>query len=47
MAKTEFSDVTFLKVDVDENEDAAHEYNISAMPTFILFKDGKKVCHTI
>ena len=30
------SNVVFLKVDVDENEDAAGEYNISAMPTFIL-----------
>jgi thioredoxin 1 len=36
-------DVVFLKVDVDEVEDLAAEYNISCMPTFMFFKDGKKV----
>ena len=35
--------VVFLKVDVDEAEDVAAEYNISAMPTFVFLKDGKKV----
>ena len=35
--------VVFLKVDVDEAEDVAGEYNISAMPTFVFIKDGKKV----
>ena len=35
--------VVFLKVDVDEAEDVAGEYNISAMPTFVFLKDGKKV----
>ena len=35
--------VVFLKVDVDEAEDVAAEYNISAMPTFVFIKDGKKV----
>ena len=35
--------VVFLKVDVDEAEAVAAEYNISAMPTFIFIKDGKKV----
>ena len=37
------SDVVFLKVDVDENEDAAQEYSISAMPTFIFIKKEAKV----
>ena len=37
------SNVVFLKVDVDENEDAAGEYNISAMPTFIFMKNNAKV----
>jgi thioredoxin 1 len=35
--------VVFLKVDVDENEEAAKEYNVSAMPTFIFIKNNKKV----
>merc|ERR1711981_605769 len=39
----EMADVVFLKVDVDENEDAAQEYNISAMPTFIFVKKEAKV----
>lgn len=36
-------EVVFCKVDVDEAEDVAHEHGINAMPTFIFFKDGKKV----
>ena len=37
-------EVVFLKVDVDENEDAAQEYSISAMPTFVFVKKEAKVC---
>jgi thioredoxin 1 len=33
--------VVFLKVDVDENQDTAAEYNVSAMPTFIFIKGGE------
>jgi len=36
-------EVVFLKVDVDENEDAAQEYSISAMPTFIFVKKEAKI----
>ena len=35
--------VVFLKVDVDEAEDAAQEFNVSAMPTFIFMKNNAKV----
>merc|ERR1711976_99947 len=35
--------VVFVKVDVDENEDAASQYNISAMPTFVFIKNKEKV----
>ena len=35
--------MVFLKVDVDECEDIAGEYDISAMPTFVFIKKGKKV----
>jgi len=35
--------VVFLKVDVDESEDIAAEYNVTAMPTFIFWKSGAKV----
>lgn len=33
----------FAKVDVDEAQDIAREYGISAMPTFMFFKEGKQV----
>ena len=34
------SSVTFVKVDVDENAEAAKAAGISCMPTFKFFKDG-------
>lgn len=37
-----FPDVLFIKVDVEEVEDVAKEYQIRSMPTFMLFKDGEK-----
>jgi thioredoxin 1 len=36
-------DVKFLKVDVDKNEELIYQYQIQAMPTICIFKDGKLV----
>lgn len=33
----------FLKVDVDELEAVAKEFQVEAMPTFLFFKEGKEV----
>ena len=41
--EAEMSNVKFLKVDVDEAEDVAAHYQISAMPTFIFIKNKQKV----
>merc|ERR1712228_329689 len=41
MSKT-MNDVVFLKVDVDDCEDIAAKYNITAMPTFIFLKNKEK-----
>jgi thioredoxin 1 len=38
-----FTDIAFLKVDVDELEDVAAGCEVSAMPTFLAMKDGKEV----
>jgi len=43
----EMSNVVFLKVDVDELEEIAREENISAMPTFYLYKNGKKIADLV
>lgn len=39
----EFSNVEFIKVDVDEVPDVAQEQGIRAMPTFKIFKNGEEV----
>jgi thioredoxin 1 len=35
--------VIFVKIDVDQAEDLAAEFQVSAMPTFMFFKGGEKV----
>ncbi|KAL6257209.1 hypothetical protein P5V15_012136 [Pogonomyrmex californicus] len=37
----DMQDIVFLKVDVDECEDVAAEYEISSMPTFVFIKESK------
>uniref|UniRef100_A0A914DDG4 Thioredoxin n=1 Tax=Acrobeloides nanus TaxID=290746 RepID=A0A914DDG4_9BILA len=39
----EFTNAVFIKVDIDENEDVASDYDIRVMPTFIFVKDGKTI----
>ncbi|KAI0380162.1 thioredoxin-domain-containing protein [Hypomontagnella monticulosa] len=37
----QFKDIFFAKIDVDELPDLSQELGITAMPTFMLFKDGE------
>ncbi|KAJ4885379.1 Thioredoxin H2 [Raphanus sativus] len=37
-----FTDVEFVKLDVDELPDVAKEFNVTGMPTFVLVKNGKE-----
>lgn len=39
----ELDQVKFVKVDVDESGELADKYQISTIPTLLLFKDGKVV----
>ncbi|GKU97070.1 hypothetical protein SLE2022_279210 [Rubroshorea leprosula] len=38
-----FTEVEFIKIDVDELPDVAQEFGVQAMPTFLLVKKGKEV----
>jgi len=40
---TRFTNVAFLKVDVDEVGEIASRFKVSAMPTFKFLHDGKEV----
>ena len=35
--------VTFKKINVDQDNQTAAQYNIMSIPTFLIFKDGKVV----
>ena len=38
---SEYSDITFFKIDVDEADEICSKYNIMTIPTLLLFEDGK------
>nr|XP_027102044.1 thioredoxin H2-like [Coffea arabica] len=38
-----YTDIDFVKIDVDELPDVAQEHRVQAMPTFLLLKQGKEV----
>ncbi|KAK7245925.1 hypothetical protein RIF29_40779 [Crotalaria pallida] len=38
-----FTDVEFIKIDVDELSDVSREFGVQAMPTFVLLKKGKEI----
>jgi thiol-disulfide isomerase/thioredoxin len=42
-----YTNARFFKVDVDEVPEAAQEHSIRAMPTFLIFKDGKQVSEVV
>uniref|UniRef100_A0A0K8VM22 Thioredoxin n=1 Tax=Bactrocera latifrons TaxID=174628 RepID=A0A0K8VM22_BACLA len=44
LAKEYEGKVVVLKVDVDECEDIAMEYNICSMPTFVFIKGSQQIC---
>jgi thioredoxin 1 len=35
------NDVKFLNVDIDDDQDLAAQFNVQAVPTLVLLKDGK------
>ncbi|KAL7212035.1 hypothetical protein ACSBR2_014821 [Camellia fascicularis] len=38
-----YQDILFLTVDVDDVKEVATKYEVKAMPTFLLMKDGAQV----
>lgn len=44
---TEYSDrVTVVKIDIDENPDAAKKYGVRSIPAVLVFRDGELVENT-
>lgn len=39
----DIEDAEFLKVDIDQSLDIAREYQVSTVPTIIIFKEGQEV----
>jgi thioredoxin 1 len=43
VAKTVAGKVRVVKVDIDKQQQIARQYNVSAVPTFIIFKNGNPI----
>ena len=43
----ENTDVKFVKINVDEAQELAMNYNIMSIPTLLVIKDGKEVNRTV
>jgi len=43
----EMTNVKFVKLDVDSNQEIASKYNILGIPTFLIFKNGKEVLRQV
>lgn len=41
--KSEFKDVEFEEINVDEKGETASKYGVMSIPTFVIEKDGKEV----
>jgi thioredoxin 1 len=47
LAKEYEGKVSFVKVNVDNNQKVAGQYGVMSIPTLILFKDGKPVANVV
>jgi thioredoxin 1 len=47
LAKEYEGKVSFVKVNVDNNQKVAGQYGVMSIPTLILFKDGKPVANIV
>jgi thioredoxin len=41
---TTYTDMVFLKVDIDEAVDITEKYNINSVPTFLFINNGEEIC---
>lgn len=39
----QMSDIKFVKIDVDQNQELSSQYSVFSIPTFMIFKGGKVV----
>ncbi len=44
---TELTDISFRKVNIDDNQEIAVKYNIMSIPTILIFKDGKPITSSV
>ena len=47
LAKEYDGQITFAKLDVDQNPKTASRYSVMSIPTLIIFKDGEPVSHVV